>query len=104
VTDCRAGSIGDFPDGQMRAVEVDDRPIAVLRSGDRFYAFDNFCTHEGVTFTAGYGVIAKNRVVCMLHSSAFDLATGAVLTGPAQDSLQTYEVLVSGEDVLVRIP
>ena len=104
MTGFHVGSVGDFPDGQMRAVEIDDRPIAVLRSGDRFYAFDNFCTHEGVTFTSGYGVVAKNRVVCMLHSSAFDVATGAVLAGPAPDALKTYEVVVEGDDVLVATP
>jgi 3-phenylpropionate/trans-cinnamate dioxygenase ferredoxin subunit len=88
----------------MQGFELDGWTIAVLRLADRFYAFDNFCTHEGVTFTSGYGVVAKNRVVCMLHSSAFDVATGAVLTGPAPDALKTYDVRVEGDDVLVVIP
>jgi nitrite reductase/ring-hydroxylating ferredoxin subunit len=48
VSEFRVGSIHDFPDGAMRAVEVDDRSIAIVRTGDRLYAFDNFCTHEGV--------------------------------------------------------
>jgi nitrite reductase/ring-hydroxylating ferredoxin subunit len=88
----------------MQGFELDGCSIAVLRLDDRFYAFDNFCTHEGVTFTSGYGVVAKNRVVCMLHSSAFDVATGVVLTGPAADGLKTYEVRIDGDDVLVATP
>jgi Rieske Fe-S protein len=41
--------------------------------------------HEGVTLTSGDGVVAKNRIVCMLHSSEFDVATSEVLAGPAPD-------------------
>ena len=103
MTEFRVGSVDDFPDGQIRAVEVDDRPIAVLRLGEHYYAFDNFCTHEGVTFTSGYGVVAKNRVVCMLHSSAFDVATGQVLAGPAPDSLQTYQVVIKDDGSVVVV-
>jgi 3-phenylpropionate/trans-cinnamate dioxygenase ferredoxin subunit len=100
----RIGALDDFAQGVMQPVEAGGRSIAVLRLEDRFYAFDNFCTHEGVTFTSGYGVVAKKRVICMLHSSAFEVATGEVLAGPAPDPLQTYEVLVQNFDVLVALP
>jgi 3-phenylpropionate/trans-cinnamate dioxygenase ferredoxin subunit len=100
----RVGVLNDFAPGVMQPVDADGRSIVLLRLEDRFYAFDNFCTHEGVTLTSGYGVVAKNRVVCMLHSSAFDVATGEVLAGPAPDPLQTYEVLIQNEDVFVALP
>ena len=98
------GVVADYPEGVLRGLEVADRSIAVIRLGERFYAFDNFCTHEGVTFTAGYGVVAKNRVVCMLHSSAFDVESGAVLAGPAPDPLATYDVEVCDGAVLISVP
>jgi nitrite reductase/ring-hydroxylating ferredoxin subunit len=104
LTSHKVGKLSDFTSGVMRGFELDGWSIAVLRLDDSFYAFDNFCTHEAVTFTSGYGVVAKNRIVCMLHSSAFDVATGAVLTGPASDALKTYEVRVEGDDVLVAMP
>ena len=101
MTAHNVGKLSDFTSGVMRGFELDGWSVAVLRLEDRFYAFDNFCTHEGVTFTSGYGVVAKNRVVCMLHSSAFDIATGEVLTGPAPDALKTYNVRVEADDVWV---
>ena len=97
----RVGSVPDFSEGVMVPVRVGVRDIAVVRLGERYYAFDNFCTHEAVTFTSGYGVIAKNRVICMMHSSAFDIETGEVLAGPAPDPLTLYDVKVEGDDVLV---
>ena len=104
MTEHAVGKLSDFTPGALRGFELDGWSIAVLRLGDSFYAFDNYCTHEGVTFTSGYGVVAKNRVVCMLHSSAFDVATGEVLTGPASDALTKYEVRIDGDDVFVEVP
>jgi 3-phenylpropionate/trans-cinnamate dioxygenase ferredoxin subunit len=85
----------------MRAVEVDGASIAVVRIDDRFYAFSNLCTHEAVTFTAGYGVVRHNSVLCMMHSSWFDIETGEALGGPAADPLTVYSVRVEGDEVLV---
>jgi 3-phenylpropionate/trans-cinnamate dioxygenase ferredoxin subunit len=104
VPEFAAGSVADFAPGVIRAVDANGRPIAVVRVDERFYAFDNFCTHEGVTFTSGYGVLAKNRIVCMLHSSAFDVETGEPLAGPAPEPLQTYAVTVRGDEVFVEVP
>ena len=98
------GRVSDFEPGVMRPFNINGRDIAVVSLGETFYAFDNFCTHEGVTFTSGYGVVAKNRVICMLHSSAFDVASGEVLAGPAPDPLMTYEVKTQDEAVVVVIP
>jgi 3-phenylpropionate/trans-cinnamate dioxygenase ferredoxin component len=100
----RVGSIEEFQDGVMRPYRLGVRDIAVVKVGEHFYAFDNFCTHEAVAFTSGYGLVAKQRVICMLHSSAFDIDTGDVLAGPAPDPLQIYDVLIEGTDVLVGLP
>jgi 3-phenylpropionate/trans-cinnamate dioxygenase ferredoxin subunit len=99
-----AGRVSDYAEGALRPLEIEERSIAIVRLANRFYAFDNFCTHEGVTFTSGYGVVAKGRVVCMLHSSAFDVANGAVLAGPAPDALRTYDVVINDQDVVVVVP
>lgn len=98
----RVGNVSDFEPGMMRPFRLGNDDIAVVKVGEEFHAFSNFCTHEGITLTAGYGHIAREFVVCMMHSSVFKLETGEVVAGPAQDALQIYEVKVEGEDVLVR--
>jgi nitrite reductase/ring-hydroxylating ferredoxin subunit len=100
----RVGSIEDFKDGVMHPYRLGVRDIAVVKVGERFYAFDNFCTHEAVSFTSGYGLVAKQRIICMLHSSAFDINTGDVLAGPAPDPLEVYDVSIEGNDILVGLP
>ena len=97
------GRVEDFEDGEIRSFLVKGRDIAVVNAGNRFYAFDNYCTHEGVSFSSGVGLVTEGSVTCMLHSSTFDTDTGAVLGGPATDPLTIYEVKVLGDDVQIGV-
>jgi 3-phenylpropionate/trans-cinnamate dioxygenase ferredoxin subunit len=99
----RAGRVSDFEPGALHPVDAESRDIAVVLLDGRFYAFSNFCTHEAVTFTSGYGVVRDRAVLCMMHSSWFDIETGEVLSGPAQDPLTVYPVRVEDDDLLVEI-
>jgi 3-phenylpropionate/trans-cinnamate dioxygenase ferredoxin component len=98
----KAGSVYDFEPGALRAVSVGGEDVAVVQVDGRFYAFSNFCTHEAVTFTAGYGFVRDGAVACMMHSSWFDLETGEVLAGPAADDLTVYPVRVEDGQVFVE--
>ena len=40
-----------------------------------------------MSFTGGYGVLFQGKVICMLHTSVFDVDTGAAEEGPAYDAL-----------------
>jgi 3-phenylpropionate/trans-cinnamate dioxygenase ferredoxin subunit len=97
----RVGTLFDFQSGAIHSLSVGQRNLALIRLGEQFFAVENFCTHEAVTFTSGYGVVAASSLICMLHGSAFDLATGDVINGPAGDNLATFEVRVNGDDVFV---
>ena len=98
-----AGKISDFPPGAMQARQIGGKDIAILRWEGSFYAFSNFCTHEAVTLTSGYGAVRDGCVICMMHGSVFDVATGEALAGPAAEDLTTYAVHIEGDDVLVSV-
>jgi nitrite reductase/ring-hydroxylating ferredoxin subunit len=51
----------------------------------QFHAFSAVCTHAG----------------CACHGSVFDLATGAVLGGPAQDPLPEVSIEVTADGSVV---
>ena len=40
--------------------------------------------------------------MCQCHGSRFDIATGAVLNGPAIEPLNTYEVQAADGDLRIR--
>jgi len=95
----RVGSVDDFEDGVLYDRVVDGRHVAVVRSGDRFYAMLNLCTHAGYLLTPGR--LRDGLVDCFGHGAAFRVEDGVAVEGPAGDPLELYDVRVEGTDVLV---
>jgi nitrite reductase/ring-hydroxylating ferredoxin subunit len=50
------------------------------------------CPHRDGLLLYGYVNSARLRITCPLHRSSFDLATGAVVTGPSIGALDTEEL------------
>jgi 3-phenylpropionate/trans-cinnamate dioxygenase ferredoxin subunit len=75
--------------------------IAIANVGGSFYAVDDTCTHQGCSLATGY--LDGTTVTCLCHSSEFDVTTGAVLSGPAEDPLASYPVRIEGDDLQVEI-
>jgi nitrite reductase/ring-hydroxylating ferredoxin subunit len=71
---------------------LDDRKlrVSVARVADRLDAFDDLCTHEACPLSGG--LRTGTTIMCQCHGSRFDIATGAVVNGPAAQPLNVYEV------------
>lgn len=86
----------------LGAVFVDGREVAVAHlSDDSWVAFDNTCPHEECPLSEGD--LEGERIICYCHSSTFDVRTGEVLQGPAQDPLAVYETRVERGELQVRV-
>jgi Ferredoxin subunits of nitrite reductase and ring-hydroxylating dioxygenases len=99
----RVGTRADFAPGRGRTVAVEGRRIAVLREGDRYVAVADACPHMGASLADG--TLREGVVTCPWHGWRYDGASGEGLA-PARPwaRVQTFEVKLEGEDVLVRIP
>ena len=64
---------------------LDDRKqrIAIARVNDRLYAFGDLCTCSGTPCPLSGGLLKDTTILCQCHGSRFDIATGAVINGPA---------------------
>jgi nitrite reductase/ring-hydroxylating ferredoxin subunit/uncharacterized membrane protein len=80
----------DLDPNQMRLVRLGDRRIVLARTEERYVAFDDRCPHRGGSLAGG--LMACGTVTCPWHGSQFDVASGAVQSGPADDAIGTYEV------------
>jgi nitrite reductase/ring-hydroxylating ferredoxin subunit len=98
----RVGAAGDLSDGQMKAVRLGDRDIALYRVDGTYFATDNVCTHEYARLTDGW--LEEGEIECPLHAGKFDVRTGKGLCAPIDKDLETFPVRVEGADLLLRLP
>jgi 3-phenylpropionate/trans-cinnamate dioxygenase ferredoxin component len=97
----RIGALPDLADRRGTAVEVAGRRLAIFREGDQVYAIDDRCSHRG--FPLNDGSVAGGVVGCRTHGACFDLATGAVVRGPARRPIRTYPVTIEDNQLFIDL-
>jgi 3-phenylpropionate/trans-cinnamate dioxygenase ferredoxin component len=95
------GKVQDHPSGQLRLYEVDGRRVAVAATGEGWFAFDDECTHRGCSLAEGE--LEGTEVECICHGSVFDVTSGEVRNGPAEDPVATFRVRAEGDDLQVSV-
>ncbi len=90
----------DLKEGDMQAFKVLDTRIAVANVAGTFYAFDDTCTHMACSLAEGD--LEETTVTCRCHGSRFDVTSGAVLQGPAQEPVETYETRVESGNLEIE--
>lgn len=73
---------------QMKLIHAGSTRVVVARTGNGCAAFDDRCTHKGGPLSDG--ALIAGVVQCPWHGSQFDVATGEVICGPADESIRTY--------------
>jgi nitrite reductase/ring-hydroxylating ferredoxin subunit len=96
------GEVDSIPVGAMRAVDVAGTPVNVTHAGDRFYAFEDTCTHMGCSLANGE--LDGTVVTCVCHGSQFDVTSGAVLRGPAQRPVHPIPLTIENGQLLAEAP
>jgi nitrite reductase/ring-hydroxylating ferredoxin subunit/uncharacterized membrane protein len=85
--------------GQTKLIHLNGHRIVVARADERIVAFQDHCTHRGGPLADG--VLACGLITCPWHGSQFNVQTGEVASGPAEEKIRIYPVQI--EDDLVRI-
>jgi len=98
----RACGLAELPEQGTLGVELNGRPLVIVRSEGEVFALDEFCTHEDVSLVDGE--VYDRTVECWLHGSCFDVRSGKPTGPPATRPLTTYPVRVDGDDVFVAVP
>jgi nitrite reductase (NADH) small subunit/3-phenylpropionate/trans-cinnamate dioxygenase ferredoxin subunit len=92
--------VGEIPEGEGRPFEVDGRMIAVFREGDRYYALDDVCPHQGAPLSDG--IVEDKCVTCTWHGWRFSLQDGRWMDSP-RTRVPCYPVRVVGEEIQVGV-
>ena len=90
--------VGQLKPGDVIGVELEGVPLIVGRDGDRYFAMQRQCVHQGGDLADG--IIARGHIVCANHGWRFSTATGR--HDQASDvCLALYGVRVIGENIEV---
>jgi 3-phenylpropionate/trans-cinnamate dioxygenase ferredoxin subunit len=98
------GHSATIPDGLVVPFYLEDRKlrVSVARVANRLYAFDDLCRCAERPCPLSGGLLTGFTLMCQCHGSRFDVTTGAVISGPATDPLEVYEVQEVDGDVQIR--
>ncbi len=77
--------------------------ISIARVDNRLYAFDDLCTCSDEQCPLSGGLLTGTTLMCQCHGSRFDITTGAVINGPATDTLATYAVQEVDGGIEIRV-
>jgi len=93
-------NLADLQDGKPMQTEVDGKPVCVVKVGADVFAVSNICTHSYAELSDGE--VKDYAIECWLHGAEFDLRSGAVLSMPATEPLETFKVINDGETVTIQ--
>lgn len=91
--------VSDLSEGQIMLARIQGARVAVSRCASGVVAFADRCTHKGGPLSDG--ALVGCTVQCPWHGSQFDITTGRVVSGPAEERVLTYDVVVRRDDVYV---
>jgi nitrite reductase/ring-hydroxylating ferredoxin subunit len=109
----------ELKDGDRRVIFVGDNEIGVFRHDGKFYAYSNFCLHQGGPACEGLTIAkVEERImpdktsrglyfsdtemhfVCPWHGMEYDMKTGECVSDRKM-KLKKYKVVQKGDDVYV---
>lgn len=119
--DLYVAKASEFADGDRRIVKHNDKEIGVFRWAGEFYAYSNYCVHQGGPACEGLVIHQVEQIVddarqwhgfrfsddhinfvCPWHGWEYDLKTGEFV-GNRKLSLQRYAIRKNGEDIYVVV-
>ena len=94
------GRADEIAEGRVKAFEVAGQQVAVTRIEGALYGFGDTCTHRGCSLSPGetQGAVIE----CECHGSVFDMTSGAVVEGPAEDPVPSFPVRDEGGELQIE--
>jgi nitrite reductase/ring-hydroxylating ferredoxin subunit len=76
----------EIPTGSIKHVEIQGVEYSIINLDGKYYAIGDRCGHMNAPLSRGRisTVQGKSVVVCPLHGSTYDVASGRNLTGPVK--------------------
>ena len=96
-----AAALAHVPEGDVIAVQVAGKEIALYEVDGKVFATDNLCTHGHARLSDGF--LEGNEIECPLHQGRFDVCSGKALCAPLAENIRTYAVRIENMRVMLKL-
>lgn len=93
--------VDDIPKGDVTAVKVDGKELALYEVEGNIYATDNLCTHGAARMSDGF--LDGSEIECPLHQGKFDVCTGKALCAPLTENIRVYPVKIENNRIFLNV-
>ena len=90
----------ELKENTLKLVQINDKPVLLIRKEGQIYALSNKCKHMGCPLSAGS--LEDRTLRCSCHGWRYDIKTGEYL-GSRDISLKAYESKIENGKVFVYI-
>ncbi len=97
----KVANVSEIELGQMKTFEIDFERILICNVDGKFYAIEDECSHDSAPISTGR--LKNNILMCPRHGAKFDVTNGAVKAPPAIVPLETFEIKIDGNNILVKV-
>lgn len=94
-------ALADVFEGEVMAVNVQGKEIALYEVQGELYATDNLCTHGAARLSDGF--LEGREIECPFHQGRFDVCTGKALCAPLTENIRVYPVRIENKRVFVNM-
>jgi naphthalene 1,2-dioxygenase system ferredoxin subunit len=94
-------AVDNVPKGDVTAVNVDGKEVALYEVEGSIYATDNLCTHGAARMSDGF--LEGSEIECPLHQGKFDVCTGKALCAPLTENIRIYPVKIENNRIFLNI-
>jgi apoptosis-inducing factor 3 len=101
MTWTRVASAAELERQGVLGVEHGGDDIALYWIDGTVYATANVCTHAFARLSEGF--LDGDCIECPIHQALFNVKTGEVVAGPAEEPIKTYPCRNEGGDVWVDL-
>jgi nitrite reductase/ring-hydroxylating ferredoxin subunit len=91
--------LADVKRGDVIAVRAGDLELVLGRDGDKLFAVQRNCVHQGGDLANG--IVSRNHLICPLHGWRFSTTTGCHDTA-SNVCLKRYEVRIAGDRIEIE--
>jgi len=91
----------DIAEGEIKAFDIEGKSILLARRGDKIYALEDSCSHDGAELSDGD--LVNGQIQCARHGGRFELETGAAAQMPAVVGIESFKVEIKDGEIYVSI-